>query len=244
MGSWYLELSLPHLTCVFFSSSGLIECSLYYLWLCQPPPAPRHYITSRYSLISSVQKGPSVGLNLALLAHLAHVSPVVQAFRRENDPLRGALAAHLVVQSCQLDGDPEEFRLFRMEAFIALYERLSRSVSGIGVWSVVFSFHKWEALPIHLILCKAYFSLVSLVRAEWDGPGIQPRWWRFMKWPSCKYLTVLWCCPCQMSALNNSDYTSHSLHSWRNRSMWHLDTAAALVSFSSISFEGSFFFFL
>lgn len=46
-----------------------------------------------------------------------------------------------------------------------------------------------------------------------------------------------------MSALNNSDYTSHSLHSWRNRSMWHWDAAAALVSFFGhllwrIPFEG------
>lgn len=182
-----------------------------------PPP---HHLQTFPNFIST--KGPSVGLNFALLAQLAHVSPVVQAFHRENDPLCGALAGHLVVQSSRLHSDPEESKLFRMEAFISLYERLSRSVSGIGVWSEAFSFHKWEAVPIHLILCKAYFSLVSLVRAEWDGPGIQPRWWRFMKWPSCKYLTVLWCCPCQMSALNNSDYTSHSLHSWRNRSMWHL----------------------
>lgn len=98
-------------------------------------------------------------------------------------------------------------------------------------------------LSIHLIFHKAYFSLVSLVRAEWDGPCTRPRWWRFMKWPSCKYLTVLWCCPCQMSALNNSDYTSHSLHSWRNRSMWHWNTAAALVSSSSSPFE-EFWFFL
>lgn len=65
--------------------------------------------------------------------------------------------------------------------------------------------------------------------------------WGERLWPSCKYLTALWCCPCQMSALNNSDYTSHSLHSWRNRSMWHLDAAAALVSFSGISFEGALF---
>lgn len=92
---------------------------------------PLHYLQIFPNFIST--KGPSEGLNLALLAHLAHVSPVVQAFRRENDPLRGALAGHLVVQSCQLDGDREEFRLFQMEAFIALYERLSRSVSGIGV---------------------------------------------------------------------------------------------------------------
>ena len=62
-------------------------------------------------------------------------------------------------------------------------------------------------------------------------------------WASCKYLTVLWCCPCQMSALNNSDYTSHSLHSWSNGSMWHLDRAAALVSFWEFPFEGCFFFF-
>lgn len=55
--------------------------------------------------------------------------------------------------------------------------------------------------------------------------------WGERLWPSCKYLTALWCCPCQMSALNNSDYTSHSFHSWRNRSMWHLDTETALVSF-------------
>lgn len=99
-----------------------------------------------------------------------------------------------------------------------------------------------DPLPsTHLIFHEAYFSLVSLVRAEWDGPRTRPRWWRFSKWPSCKYLTVLWCCPCQMSALNNSDYTSHSLHSWRNRSMWHWNTAAALVSFSSIPFEETFF---
>lgn len=74
------------------------------------------------------------------------------------------------------------------------------------------------------------------------GPDGDASWGERL-WPSCKYLTVLWCCPCQMSALNNSDYTSHSLHSWRNRSMWHLDAAATLVSFSGISFEGSFFFF-
>lgn len=146
------------------------------------------------------------------------------------------------MQSCQPDSNPQEFKIIRKEAIVSLYDRLSRSVSGIGVSSVAFSFYKWEALPIHLIPCKFYFSLVSLVRAQWDGPGIQPRWWRFTKWPSCKYLTALWCCPCQMSALNNSDYTSHSLHSWRNRSMWHLDTAAALVSFSSISFEVFSFF--
>lgn len=96
-------------------------------------------------------------------------------------------------------------------------------------------------LSTHFLYHKAYFSLVSLVRTEWDGPRTRPRWWRSTKWPSCKYLTVLRCCPCQMSALNNSDYTSHSLHSWRNRSMWHWNTAATLVSFSSIPFEESFF---
>lgn len=91
-------------------------------------------------------------------------------------------------------------------------------------------------------MCKAYFSLVSQVRAEWDGSGIKPRWWLFMKWPSCKYLTALWCCPRQMAALNNFDYTSHSLHSLRNRSMWHLNTAATLVSFFKHFFWSCFFF--
>lgn len=72
------------------------------------------------------------------------------------------------------------------------------------------------------------------------GPVFKPDGdasWGKRLWPSCKYLTALWCCPRQMSALNNPDYTSHSLHSWRNRSMWHLDAAAALVSFSGFSFE-------
>lgn len=34
------------------------------------------------------------------------------------------------------------------------------SIVDIGVCSITFSFHKWEAKPIHLVLCVSFAKLI------------------------------------------------------------------------------------
>lgn len=55
-------------------------------------PQPPQHLQTIPNFIST--KGPSVGLNFRWLAQLAHVSTVVQAFQRENDPQRKTFAGH------------------------------------------------------------------------------------------------------------------------------------------------------
>lgn len=227
-----------------FTCSALIgcwSCRLLWQWRAPAAPPPSHHLDTFPNFISTM--GPNVGLTSAWLTQLAHVSTVVHAFHRLSHAFGGALAGHFCWRSFQTDSNREEFEFLARRAFsVAVIKIIKFSVCLELAFDPQHSpFTSGEALPIHLAFHEAYFSLVSLVRAEWDRPGTEPRWWRFTEWPSCKYLTVLWCCPCQMSALNNSDYTSRSLHSWRNRSMLRSNTAATLVIFSCLPFEESFF---
>lgn len=125
-------------------------------------PQPPQHLQTIPNFIST--KGPSVGLNFRRPAQLCR--QLCELFKEKAILCVRLLRGIKLCRVVNLTVTHRILKLFRAEAFITPCERLARSASGIDVWSVAFSFYKWEALSIHLILCKAYFSLDSLVRAE------------------------------------------------------------------------------
>lgn len=166
VGAWSRARLVSH---VFsFLAAGLIECSLCYLWLWeQLTLSLNRHNTSRQSLILISTKGPECRAQLQTGRSVSSSVDSCASFLKEKAILWARLLRGIKLRRVvNSTATHRILKLFRAVAFITLYERLARSASGIDVWSVAFSFYKWGALSIHLILCKAYFSLDSLVRAE------------------------------------------------------------------------------